>query len=62
MLSSPIKVLGKKKMSKGGKGMAMKKKERKEIKLALKTLSKVRRKYSHAPSIIVPREPIGKEV
>jgi hypothetical protein len=44
MLSSPVKVLGKKKMRKGGKGVAMKKKRRRkrlmEIKFALKTLSK----------------------
>ncbi len=43
MLSSPGKVLGKKKMRKGGKCMARKKKKT-EIKFALKTLSEVEKK------------------
>ena len=60
MLSSPRKVLGKKKMRKGGKGMAMKKKE--GIKLALKTLSMMKRKYSHAPSTFMPRKQNGEKV
>jgi hypothetical protein len=62
MHSSPRKVLGKNKMRKGGKGMAMKKKEKKETygnKVCSQNIEQ--RKYSHAPSTIMPRKPIWRE-
>jgi hypothetical protein len=61
MLSSPRQVLGKEKMRKGGKGMAIEKRGDKACSQNIEH-DENQNAHSHAPSIFMPRKQNGEKI